>query len=197
MRDEGVTKYECVFRAGPLPAADAMVELIQCRNRLFAHGFIGVYPDGISFGNVSFKIDATARAFLVTGTQTGHKPTISAADLSLVTDYDISENRVFCTGAVAASSESLTHAAVYALDARIRAVLHVHSRALWQRALGVLPTTEKSVAYGTPAMAYEIRRLFTGLDCGRPHVLAMAGHEEGIISFGMSFAEAEAALYAV
>lgn len=197
MRDEGVTKYECIYRVGSLPDVDSLDELIACRNRLFVRGLVGVYPDGISFGNVSFRPDAAARAFIVTGTQTGHKPKITAADLSLVVDYDIRENRVSCTGPVAASSESLTHAAIYALDARIRAVLHVHSQALWQGALGILPTTEKNVAYGTPAMAYEIRRLFAGIDCARPQVLAMAGHAEGIISFGMNFTEAEAALYSL
>ena len=53
MRDEGVTKYEVEWLEGDAPESRLVAGLIACRDRLFSTGFIGVYPDGIGFGNVS------------------------------------------------------------------------------------------------------------------------------------------------
>ena len=52
------------------------------------------------------------------------------------------------------------------------------------------PTTSKAVAYGTPEMAYEIMRLFTGSDIRSRKVFAMAGHEGGIVTFGKNLEDA-------
>lgn len=183
MRDEGVTKYECLFRKTLSPEAGIVKHLVTVRNNLFALGWIGVYPDGIGFGNVSIRLRAL-RNFYITGTQTGHKEKISAADISLVTAYDISRNRVECEGLIAASSEAMTHAAVYELDAAIQAVIHIHNRPLWKAAMDVLPTTDKAIAYGTPAMAAEMGRLYAQEDLRRGRVLIMSGHDEGVIAFG-------------
>lgn len=193
MRDEGVTKYACSWQRTEAPAYASVRHLIECRDRLFARGLIGVYPDGIGYGNVSERAD-TRGTFYITGTQTGEKAQLSAADISVVRAYSIADNRVECEGEVAASSESLTHAAVYELDPAIHAVIHVHHRALWENAQGLIPATERSVPYGTPAMALEMRRLYAGTNLRHVRVLAMAGHEEGVISFGESLALAESQL---
>ena len=47
-----------------------------------------------------------------------------------------------------------------------------------------LPTTNADVAYGTPQMANEFRRLFRDTDFRRTGLAIMAGHEDGILSFG-------------
>jgi len=190
MRDEGVTKYNCRFRQTHAPGHPALAGLISCRDRLFSRGLIGVYPDGIGYGNVSVRPPGW-RQFLITGTQTGHKPALAAADVALVTDYDIAANMVECEGLIAASSESMTHAAVYELSRDIGAVIHVHHRGLWQHAAGRVPTTGSAVAYGTPAMAYEMQRLRDTADLLQRCLLVMAGHEEGVIAFGPSLDEAE------
>lgn len=190
MRDEGVTKYQCVLDSGDSPLAADIAELLACRQRLFAQGLIGVYPDGIGYGNISVRIKSSNR-FFITGTQTGAKPALSAEDFTEVVDYSISENRVHCRGKIAASSESMTHAAVYELNPAIVAVIHVHSRALWQQGMRRLPTTAATVAYGTPAMAAEMRRLYETSELPRLKILIMAGHEEGLITFGATLTEAE------
>jgi ribulose-5-phosphate 4-epimerase/fuculose-1-phosphate aldolase len=162
---------------------------------LFQAGLIGVYPDGIGYGNISVRgWDAKTGNFIITGTQTGHKPNLTAADFSVVTDYDIARNSVVCEGPVAASSEAMTHAAVYELDSRIGAVIHVHTRPLWQQGREFFPLTATEVAYGTPAMAAEMVRLYLGTRLPEIRVLIMAGHEEGVIAFGGSLAEAYATL---
>lgn len=195
MRDEGVTKYQADWRDTHEPELSLVSGLIACRDRLFARGLIGVYPDGIGFGNVSEKIGITGN-FFITGTQTGELPKLSPHHISRVVHYDIGKNRVACEGRVQASSESLTHAAVYELDAAIGAVIHVHHRELWLRAHHQLPTTAAAIPYGTPAMAREMQRLFKETNLKEVCALVMAGHEEGFITFGATLAEAELALEA-
>lgn len=193
MRDEGVTKYHCELEDGAAPAQTAIADLMSCRDRLFARRMIGVYPDGIGYGNASLRIQSSNR-FFITGTQTGHKPTLTTSDFCEVIDYDIAQNRVRCRGKIAASSESMTHAAVYELNPAIGAIIHVHSRDLWQKCMHRLPTTAAAVAYGTPAMAAEMRRLYETSELPRQKILIMAGHEEGLITFGATLAEAEQVL---
>lgn len=193
MRDEGVTRYDCRFQRTVAPAHAALRSLIDCRDRLFSRRLIGVYPDGIGYGNVSVRPPG-CRHFFITGTQTGHKPRLRASDIAFVTSYDIDANAVDCEGLIAASSESMTHAAVYELSPEMGAVIHVHHRALWQRAAGHVPTTQAKVAYGTPAMAREMQRLCDAAGLLRHRLLVMAGHEEGVIAFGAQLPEAEAIL---
>lgn len=193
MRDEGVTKYHCELEDGEPPAEAAIADLMRCRDRLFAAHLIGVYPDGIGYGNASVRIESSNR-FFITGTQTGHKPTLMAADYCEVIDYDIQQNRVRCRGKIPASSESMTHAAVYELNPAICAIIHVHNRDLWQKYMHRLPTTAAAVPYGTPAMAAEMRRLYETSELPRLKMLIMAGHEEGLITFGATLADAEQVL---
>jgi L-ribulose-5-phosphate 4-epimerase len=196
MRDEGVTKYQCIFNRTTAPAAALVAELNSVRHELFTKGLIGVYPDGIGYGNVSVRIKEGQEKFIITGTQTGHKPHLEPADFSLVTGYDIALNEVQCEGLIAASSESMTHAAVYELDENIRAVIHVHSRLLWERGRDTCPMTEPTVPYGTPQMAYEMRRLYEKTDLRKKKILLMLGHEEGVITFGADLREALRVLFA-
>jgi ribulose-5-phosphate 4-epimerase/fuculose-1-phosphate aldolase len=84
----------------------------------------------------------------------------------------------------------MTHAAIYQLDQRIGAIVHVHSRDLWCKYMNKLPTTALDVPYGTPQMANEFRRLYRDTDFRRTRLAVMAGHEEGIVSIGSSIEDA-------
>jgi L-ribulose-5-phosphate 4-epimerase len=88
------------------------------------------------------------------------------------------------------SSESLTHAAIYESDPSTSAVIHCHDSGLWATLLNRAPTTSKSVAYGTPEMAYEIVRLFKVTNMRSRKILVMAGHEGGVVNFGKNLQEA-------
>jgi ribulose-5-phosphate 4-epimerase/fuculose-1-phosphate aldolase len=193
--DEGYIKFECVWIEGPPPPLDAVRDLVAARDLLHALDLVGEYPDGIGFGNVSVRSGAE---IIITGTQTGGVETITPRELTRVVGYDIERNRVTCIGPLKASSESLTHAAIYECDRSIGAVVHVHSLEAWERLVGRIPTTREEVAYGTPAMAHELRRLYHESDLPSSRVAAMAGHPEGIIGFGATIAEAlDAVLEAV
>lgn len=190
-RDEGVIKFDCRHEDAVLTENQVPRELIRFRNALFDMNLIGVYPDGIGFGNISVR---TPEGFVISASQTGHIPQADATHFSVVTEYSISENWVRSRGALPASSESLTHAMVYEVFADCGAVVHVHSHKHWRALIGKLPTTSESVPYGTPEMASEIRRLACASDLAAQKVLVMAGHEDGILSFGKSLGEAVDAL---
>jgi hypothetical protein len=184
--DEGYIKYDIDWTPGPAPDVDAARDLDRWRRPLFAAGLIGEYADlGIGYGNIS-KRCGKAGQFLISGTQTGHLADTDERHYALVTDVDIDANTVCCRGPVKASSEAMTHAAIYALDEQIAAVVHVHSRPLWEKYLGVLPTTAGDVPYGTPDMARELARLFASGGLDEAGIAVMAGHDEGLISFGPS-----------
>ena len=86
----------------------------------------------------------------------------------------------------------MTHAAIYELDASIGAVVHVHSLALWDRHLNKLPTTDRTIGYGTPEMAREFQRLYEETAFRSDGLAVMAGHEEGLIGIGESLEQATA-----
>ena len=190
MIDEGYTKYECDWHDAPALPLLAIEQLNAWRNRLFEHGLIGYYPaQGVGFGNVSIREGDTG-TFIISGTQTGHIAATDERHYARVVRCDIDANRVCCEGPVQASSEALTHAAIYALDGDIRAVVHVHDAGLWRELIDRIPTTSRGVSYGTPEMAREFRRLYEETDFADQGVAVMGGHEEGIVSFGNDIEQA-------
>lgn len=188
MIDEGYIKFQCHWQNAAALQED-LRELIHWRNKLLQMGLIGYYPDiNVGFGNISQKVEG--KQFIVSGTQTGHIEYIQAEHFTTVIDYNISTNEVWCKGPVKASSESMTHAMIYENDPIVKAVIHIHSKALWKQLINQVPTTNKEVPYGTPEMANEITRLFNETAVKTEKIIVMAGHEEGILSFGASLQEA-------
>ena len=188
--DEGYIKYDSRWTRGPAPDAAIVACIERWRQPLYAAGLVGHYPDlGVGFGNLSVRAGEPGQ-FVITGTQTGHLETTQAEHYALVTRADIAANTVWSTGPVNASSEAMTHAAIYALSPGIGAVVHVHSKPLWRRYLDVLPTTRANVPYGTPPMADEFTRLWSEGRFRMDGLAVMAGHEEGIVSIGTDIGEA-------
>jgi hypothetical protein len=54
--------------------------------------------------------------------------------------------------------------------------------------------TDEHVPYGSPEMAQEVARLFREEAVQEQGIFGMAGHEDGIITFGKSVEEAGAVL---
>lgn len=194
MRDEGIIKFICEWQKTELAVDGELRSLVDCRNRLFGRGWIGVYPDGVGFGNVSLRYGG-GPTFLISGSQTGDIALADDGHFCEVTGWDIEANRIVCRGPVKASSESMTHAMIYDTFPDCLAVIHIHHAEAWQRLKGKLPTSDAGVPYGTPAMAAEVRRLESGLRANP--VLVMAGHEDGLLAFAASLEKAESALLSV
>ncbi|MEM9391149.1 MAG: class II aldolase/adducin family protein, partial [Bacteroidota bacterium] len=149
---------------------------------------IGVYKNGIGFGNISSRLENNH--FLISGSATGGITELNKDHYTVVTSYNLNQNNLTCKGPIKASSESLSHAVIYECSSSVNAVIHVHSMKLWSELLHALPTTNTSVAYGTPDMAIEIKRLFEESDIEKHNTIIMGGHEEGILVFGKSMNEA-------
>jgi L-ribulose-5-phosphate 4-epimerase len=187
MSTEGFVRYQCERVITPPVRFPGFDELNSYRTQLRQLNLIGVYPDGIGYGNISIRC---VGGFQISGAATGDLLELSPEHYARVVAYDFARNWVKCEGPAQASSESMTHAAVYEADPSVNAVVHVHHAALWRQLLGAVPTTSGSVEYGTPEMAYEIGRLFRESDVREQRIIAMAGHEEGIITFGATLPSA-------
>lgn len=188
--DEGYVKYISDWTVGPAPDEAAVRLLERWRRPLYDAGLVGHYDQyNVGFGNISIRAPLSGQ-FIITGTQTGKNRTTTGEHYALVTNADISGNRITCVGPVQASSEAMTHAAIYRLSERINAVVHVHSLALWNEFMNRLPTTRAEVAYGTPEMAAEFSRLWRDSDFAECGLAVMAGHDEGIVSIGATLEEA-------
>ena len=195
--DEGYIKYQSHWSPAELPDTAAARLLEEWRKPLFAAGLVGHYHElNIGFGNLSIRSGEPGQ-FLITGTQTGHIEQTTAEHYSLVTSFDIGRNEVYCTGPVQASSEAMTHAALYELDPSIGAIVHVHSKPLWDQYLHVLPTSDSDVTYGTPEMALELARLYQETAFGSGGIAVMGGHEDGLISIGESLEQAATKILAL
>ena len=171
---------------------EVISELNSFRRKMFALKFIGVNDENIGYGNMSIRLKENT--FIVTGTMTGKIAELTNEHYTTVTEYDVAQNSLTAVGPIVASSESLTHAVIYECDSSVNAIIHIHDLELWEKVLNKIPTTGASTEYGTPAMAFEIIRMFRETDLATQKVLAMAGHEEGIIVFGKDLGEAEGRL---
>ncbi len=184
--DEGYVKFNCQWINQPL-TINVPDELLMWRDRMYELKQIGYYEElKIGYGNISVR---TPQGILISGTQTGNIYPIQPQHFTLVTDYDINQNIVTCQGSIKASSESMTHIAIYESDENINAIIHIHNSTIWQDLMDKVPTTKKEVPYGTPEMAKEIFRLFQETKVTQEKIIVMAGHREGIITFGFSLQE--------
>jgi L-ribulose-5-phosphate 4-epimerase len=186
-------KFTCERTNAEFTPFDGFAELNAYRRQLRELRLIGVDSNGVGFGNLSVR-DGATKNFYITGSATAGIPELTLADCAKVLAYNFERNWVGYEGSTIPSSESLTHAAIYESDAKVGAVIHCHDSRSWAVILNQAPTTSKTVKYGTPEMAYEIMRLFRVTDLHSRKILAMAGHEGGIVTFGRDLEEAFAVL---
>jgi L-ribulose-5-phosphate 4-epimerase len=184
--ETGYVQFRCEWERAEPPAGPLVANLAGWRNRLRGLGLIGMYPDGIGFGNISARLPGGG--FIISGTATGGVPVAGPEHFTQVVWHDVGANALACRGPVAASSESLSHAAVYDFESTAGVVIHVHHLGLWKKLLDVIPTTDRRAEAGTPAMAEAIAALLRGsVPTG---LFVMGGHREGLMSFGRTAHEA-------
>jgi L-ribulose-5-phosphate 4-epimerase len=186
---EGYIKFNCNWEQKEIQIPDEIfVQLEFARTKLYDFGLIGMYPDGIGYGNISVKL-AEGTGFIITGSATGQYDRLDPKHYALVNAYDFTRNSISCTGLTKASAESLSHAAIYESLPDVGAVVHIHSLELWKRFLNLLPTTSTDIEYGTPEMAEAIMQLISGMN-DNEKVIVMGGHREGILAYGGNLEEA-------
>ncbi|TVQ37382.1 MAG: class II aldolase/adducin family protein [Spirochaetaceae bacterium] len=211
---EGVIKFTVGDYRNTGPLDQTEYECIEVyRARLWQLGLIGHSKQmDVGFGNISARRDGGG--FVISGTQTGHKPALDGGDYVIVDRWDFGRNAVDCRGACLPSSESLSHAALYERP-EIAAVIHVHSRPLWRALIreGAL-STEEHIAYGSRQLYTRLAELATGRitgDEGRyrggqapagarqpagleqpagvPLIIVARGHQDGVYAAGHSLEE--------
>jgi ribulose-5-phosphate 4-epimerase/fuculose-1-phosphate aldolase len=189
MSSEGYIKYQCIWTDSAIQIPELVKDSINSwRKKLYDLSLIGANESGIGYGNISIR--NKNNTFFITGSATGEKPILAVNDLALVQEWDFDNNQLKCTGKTKASSESLTHAAIYESDAAIGSVIHVHSGTIWDQLMHKVPTSSAVVEYGTPAMAREIEQLLKDKKNRNTGIVAMGGHEEGILVYGKNIHEA-------
>ena len=193
--EEGVSKFTLQFAEQDCIDNAMVAEVEAWRNILYRLRLIGQSPEryeGAGYGNISVRIGGGDNVgFLVSGTQTGGLPILSAKHYAVVTDWDPAGNRVSARGLSRPSSEALTHGQLYRFDEQVQCVVHAHCPEIWLQADQLqLPCTDPAALYGTPEMAGEVRRIFA--DCRRSgqRLLVMGGHRDGVVSFGEDPAQA-------
>jgi L-ribulose-5-phosphate 4-epimerase len=186
--ETGYVKFNCNWIKAPPSSPEELRELNKWRDELYKLGLVGAHGN-IGFGNISIRVGGSNR-FIITGSATGVYNMLTEEHYTTVIDFDLERNHLTCIGPIQASSESLTHAVIYQADPNVNAVIHIHSRKLWEILIDTVPTTSRVVEYGTPQIAKEVIRLFYETDLRSRQIFVMGGHEEGIISFGKDLNEA-------
>jgi len=191
MNKEGTVKYAAEHTSAALELTFNVLkqwtELNEVRTSLHKLGLIGVYPDGIGYGNLSLRF--SEEQFIISGTATGAKEVLSLSEYCMVKSFDITRNMVVSSGPIQASAESMTHGAVYHSSACANCVIHIHSGKIFSGMLrDNYPVTPKEAEFGTPQMAIAIGKLVEAE--GDKGQIVMAGHDEGVIAYGATIEKA-------
>lgn len=196
---DGYIKFRCDhteadWNSKELPLSKELLRLLQetdtFRTQIFDQSFVGMHENGIGYGNISFR---WKNSFVITASGTGGARELGIDGYTMANSVDIAQNTVHSIGPLPASSETMSHAAVYANSPSACFVLHIHNMPLFNllKEKNALSTPEHA-AYGTVEMAQAIAELV------RKHpseaVIVMRGHEEGILIYGISISHIQAQL---
>ena len=189
-QEEGYLKFHCELEETEAVIPDNLFqEINKWRSHMYSLNLIGAYENGVGFGNISVRIYGT-RNFYISGTATGNFETSNPEHYVLVTSYSFDHNSLICQGPIQASSESLSHAAIYEADEQIMAVIHVHHMEMWENGLNKFPSTNPEYSFGTPEIALNIAGLLQNKTTRKNGIIIMGGHTEGILFFGKNLDEA-------
>ncbi|NJK33511.1 MAG: hypothetical protein HC919_00325 [Oscillatoriales cyanobacterium SM2_2_1] len=136
---------------------------------------------------------------MITSSQQSHHPMLTPAQYTWVTGYHLEAHTLTCIGEQPPSSESGTHHALYQMHPAIGAVFHIHNIALWHDLIDRHRWhTSPTIPYGTAAMAVEVAQIYGAIaDPFSRSVLAMGGHQDGVLSFGRTCDDAGSSLLAL
>jgi L-ribulose-5-phosphate 4-epimerase len=186
LTNEGYIKYHCELVLSEPENFSQFSELNELRTILWHKKLIGM-SEGVGFGNLSVRINSSQQ-FFITGSATGKIEDLQLKHYAKVIAYDFATNSLKCTGEIKASSEALTHAAIYETDPDCNVVVHIHSSDLWLKWLHQFPTTPAACTFGTQELAYAIEELFLTSDLKRQKIIVLGGHRDGLVLFDNTIA---------
>ena len=124
---DGIVKFNCYWnQSGPVISDEDFEIINYWRDILYNMDLIGAYENGIGFGNISMR-GKRGNQFIITGSSTGEIPELEPGHYVKVDSFHISDKAGPCSGPLKASSESLTHAAIYSADPGVNGVVRASS----------------------------------------------------------------------
>ncbi len=138
----------------------------------------------------------TNSGFYITGTGAGDSKALDPKQIALVESFDISANRVSCSGPVRVSAGTISHAVIYESLPETRAVILVQHQLYREKLLHQVPTTAEEAGWGTIAQSEEIARLLRDSDAPEKHIIVLGAAPGGILVFGKNLDEAGSYLLA-
>ena len=142
----------------------------------------------VGYGNISKRY--SGNEFIITASQTGQILNLGEENFSIIIVADFDNNSVVCYGPAKPSSESVTHAACYYNNPQINAVIHIHSRFLWEKLYNKnYYSTPENAEFGSVELSTSIAEIMKGVSMTEPCLVVMKGHQDGIIVAGKSIEE--------
>lgn len=186
MQADGYIKFHCLREENdPDVEEQLLLTINRIRGLLKDKEWLGI-SESIGYGNLSIR-DIHGDGFLISGSASGGLERLSKETISRVYRWDYSSNTLWCRGFCDASSESLSHAAIYEALPQVLAVVHIHDSALWIAMQENLCSTPAGIEYGSVAMAEAVKKAVTNkTDLS---ILRMGGHEGGFLLWGASLDE--------
>jgi len=91
---EGYIKFTCHLDRKKIEIPAELFEQINnWRNFLWNKGWIGAYPDGVGFGNISIRVPGSNQ-FFITGSATGGIQELEAKHYTLVEKCEPTKNMI-------------------------------------------------------------------------------------------------------
>ncbi len=182
-------KFNYRFDKDDIPEFSIIYKLKYIKNYLLKYRLFGINSDGLSYGNLSAYSDklmdyysaySNKIKFIISASGTSGIKNFTIDDYTIIVDYDFAKNYLHFIGKRIASSESLTHAAIYNSVNNVKYVVHFHNEQIWSRNIHKLLTTDIDIEYGTPELAQCIIDLLRYKKNLKP-VIILGGHPNGII----------------
>lgn len=196
---DGYIKFHCehttaTWNSEALPLSSTLLQIIEqldtFRTRVYDQKLIGIYENGIGYGNLSHRIGEN---FVITASATGGARELGIDGYTLVHSVLIENNTVKSIGPLPASSETMTHAAIYQVAPKIQCILHIHNQIIFDTMIkNNSLSTEKNIPYGTIEMAQALKILAQKYPLEAS--IVMQGHNEGVIIYGTSIEHVESQL---
>lgn len=182
--EQGYIKYKSIREKGFIPETKEFTLLNQARTTLHEMKLIGVYDNGIGFGNISIRF--ISNHFIISGSATGGKKKLKKGDYAFIKSIDIEKNEVNYIGQINASSESMSHGVIYETLPEVNCVIHIHNKQIFEFMLkNNYSKTPKNIEYGTVKFAQAIKVLIASL-APKYGLFVTEGHEEGVFVYGDS-----------
>ena len=187
VRPEGVSKFRLTLKRAPAPEQVQVIALEKWRALFYKLGLVGEYPnEKIGYGNLSSRLPR--KAFLMTGSQTGHLAHLQSHHYTKVIECDLKKGSVTAEGLIPPPGESLTHFGIYEANGMIQNVFHVHHPNFWMLAQNAnIDSVNRQIQYGTQEMAGFLNHLLSHKSSG---LIALKEQSDGIISYGTSAEDA-------